>query len=34
MILLAAASHLALNLVPAVQSIVHIQGLDYGDSTH
>ena len=32
MILLAAASHVTLNVTPAVQSIVHIQDLDYGDS--
>ena len=33
MILLAAASHLALNVTPAAQSIVHIQDLDYVYST-
>ena len=33
MILLASASHVTLNVTPAVQSIVHIQDLDYGDST-
>ena len=33
MILLAAASHLTLNVTPAAQSIVHIQDLDYVYST-
>ena len=33
MILLAAASHLILNVTPDAQFVIHIQNLDYGYST-